>query len=364
VTTYQLASGGTTYADVTQGVSYVNGSLQFSVSYQVAPTGGRSYTVRVSTAADLYMAGNDTGVGTFRAGPPRFVAGVNQETGNSGGIQEVGSRPWSHYEENDFTTIWNRVRDALGPGFADSVNPNVVDNGVGVQWDDHYAPGSELSGPASYYVTWAFTGSRGGTSGVPPPVLGKSVNVEPVSGQVYVGTPAGGARSSAKVNGIKGVNFVPLRKLNQIPVGSYIDTRRGTVRLTSAANTSGATQSGKFTKGVFAVSQAHSALTTLTAKGASFKRCRTRRRRARKGSLAEAARSRRTIRRLSGNAHGRFRTRGRFSSATVRGTVWGVIDRCDGTLTRVQRGRVAVRDFRRRRTITVRAGKKYLARAP
>jgi len=30
---------------------------------------------------------------------------------------------------------------------------------------------------------------------------------------------------------------------------------------------------------------------------------------------------------------GRFRTRGRYSSATVRGTDWTVTDRCDGTLT-------------------------------
>jgi hypothetical protein len=47
----------------------------------------------------------------------------------------------------------------------------------------------------------------------------------------------------------------------------------------------------------------------------------------------------------------------------VRGTVWTVADRCDGTLTTVKRGKVAVRDFRRRKTIVVRAGKRYLARA-
>ena len=39
-------------------------------------------------------------------------------------------------------------------------------------------------------------------------------------------------------------------------------------------------------------------------------------------------------------------------------------DRCDGTLTTVKRGKVAVRDLRRKRTILVRAGKSYLARAP
>jgi hypothetical protein len=36
-------------------------------------------------------------------------------------------------------------------------------------------------------------------------------------------------------------------------------------------------------------------------------------------------------------------------------------DRCDGTLTRVMTGTVRVRDFGRHRTVTVHAGKTYLA---
>jgi hypothetical protein len=36
---------------------------------------------------------------------------------------------------------------------------------------------------------------------------------------------------------------------------------------------------------------------------------------------------------------------------------------CDGTLTKVKRGSVVVRDLRKRRNVIVRAGKSYLARA-
>jgi len=36
----------------------------------------------------------------------------------------------------------------------------------------------------------------------------------------------------------------------------------------------------------------------------------------------------------------------------------------DGTPTTLKRGGVAVRDLRRKRTVTVRRGKRYLARAP
>jgi hypothetical protein len=67
---------------------------------------------------------------------------------------------------------------------------------------------------------------------------------------------------------------------------------------------------------------------------------------------------------LLGDAKGRFRTRGRFSQATVRGTQWGVRNRCDGTLTIVRRGVVVVNDFALHKNVVVRAGHSFLARAP
>jgi hypothetical protein len=197
---------------------------------------------------------------------------------------------------------------------------------------------------------------------LPDPVIGKTINVEPVRGKVFVAVPSKTARASASVPGLKGLRFVALRAGRQIPVGSFLDTRRGTVQLSSAKDSSGKTQVGTFLGGVFQSLQSRSGrqrgLTELKLKGASFSGCGA------AGSRhASAALSRRTIRRLSGSARGSFRTRGRYSAATVRGTKWTVTDRCDGTLTKVTRGTVAVRDFRRRKTITVRAGKSYLARA-
>jgi hypothetical protein len=70
------------------------------------------------------------------------------------------------------------------------------------------------------------------------------------------------------------------------------------------------------------------------------------------------------VRQLWGNGKGRFRTRGNYSSATVRGTFWLTADRCDGTFTRVRQGVIEVRDLRLRRTIRLRAGQTYLARRP
>jgi hypothetical protein len=206
----------------------------------------------------------------------------------------------------------------------------------------------------------------------PPPVLGKQFNVEPAAGTITVSLPRGAklaAHSAATVpSPIKGRVFIPLKDARQIPIGSFVNARSGHVRLTSARDTKGHTIVGNFDGGVFQVLQSRKTsqkgLTELRLKGSSFSACT--KGKARKSALANAARkrSKRKIRKLRGNAKGRFRTRGRYSSATVRGTKWTVTDRCDGTLTSVQRGRVAVTDFHRHKNISVKAGKHYLAKAP
>ena len=202
------------------------------------------------------------------------------------------------------------------------------------------------------------------------PVLGKSVVATVVSGRVLVSLPGAQARAGASVPGLKGRSFTALKAERVLPVGTIFDTRRGTARIASARDTSGKTQAARFASGVFQVLQSRSrrarGLTELRLKGASFSRCRRRSRSSGRGRRSDTARSSRsrTVRRLRSSGRGRFRVRGRNAAATVRGTVWTTSDRCDGTLTRVTRGKVAVRDFRRRRTIVLTAGKSYLARAP
>jgi hypothetical protein len=156
-----------------------------------------------------------------------------------------------------------------------------------------------------------------------------------------------------------------LRDLLNLPVRSRVDATGGSVTLQSAKARRGR-QTATFTAGMFQVLQSGKrragGLTDIVMKGGSFARCASSSAAGSGAGVAQRRRSRRVIRRLRANARGRFRTRGRYSAATVRGTRYEIIDRCDGTLTRVTAGRVAVRDFRRRKTIIVRAGKSYLAR--
>ena len=198
---------------------------------------------------------------------------------------------------------------------------------------------------------------------LPPPEVGEDVNIQAASGRVLVAVPSGAARAAGARASQKGLTFVPLEDARQVPVGSFLNTKRGTVEMVSATGSGARTQSGKFSAGLFQVRQSRArgarGLTDLRLKGSSFKGCRARG----SGTRAGAALSRRTIRRLRASARGRYRTSGQNSSATVRGTVWEVVDRCDGTLTKVKRGTVVVRDFRLKKNVVVRAGKSYLARA-
>jgi hypothetical protein len=193
---------------------------------------------------------------------------------------------------------------------------------------------------------------------LPKPVLGKSVTIGLVSGKVYLRLPPK-TKGAAHTSAAKPRKFVPLVGIRDIPVGTTLDSRRGVVRIFAAANTS-STQlyQADFNGGYFNSLQNRRlrGLTDINLTGGSFRACSA------KG--ASAARSRRVVRRVRGSGRGRFRTRGRYSAATVRGTIWETIDRCDGTLTKVTQGSVVVRDLRKRRNITVRAGKSYLARAP
>jgi len=177
-----------------------------------------------------------------------------------------------------------------------------------------------------------------------PPVLGRSVTLAPAAGTVLVRVP-GATTPAALGDGAS------------VPVGSMVDTRAGSVKLQSALP-AGRTQTGTFHGGLFEVRQpvGGHGMTDLVLRGA-LPTCPA------GGARAAAAARRRPPRSLWGHdSHGHFRTRASNSVITVRGTTWFVSDRCDGTLTRVSTGSVAVRDLHTGRTVVLHAGQRHLAR--
>jgi hypothetical protein len=176
------------------------------------------------------------------------------------------------------------------------------------------------------------------TLGAPPePVFHKTVVAGVVSGTIRFRAP--GAKS-----------FVTLTADQALPLGSTLDTRHGVMELSSVPRVGAHAQTSRFYSGLFKVTQP--GRVTQVALTQPLARC---------GRAAGAAKKPRT-RRLWGDGAGSFRTKGQYSSATVRGTKWLVQDSCAGTLTKVVRGVVTVRDAVRHKTVVLRAGKKYLAK--
>ena len=177
-------------------------------------------------------------------------------------------------------------------------------------------------------------------------VMGRSAGVETVSGSVYLRSPSGA--------------LMPLGPASTIPVGSVIDATSGVLRLVTALNTPGKTQAAIVWGGVFQVGQQKSGngLTNLILAKTSSACTRH------GGAMIATARAHHSKSNSlwAEDNHGRYSTHGANSVATVLGTRWETVETCAGTLTRVLRGRVRVRDLHQRRTVIVRAGHSYLAR--
>ena len=181
----------------------------------------------------------------------------------------------------------------------------------------------------------------------PPPTAGRGRSQEP-RGRRRHGrrtSPSAGRRWSwspaygtVKVKRRRGSRWTRLADDQILPVGSLVDAKRGSVLLTSALDEQGSSQTGTFWGGIFQVRQAPSGngVTDILLRG-GLRGCRKGAARARPSAVA--SRRRRRVRRLwASDDNGRFRTHGRDSVATTRGTLWLTRDGCKGTLTRVKEG--------------------------
>jgi hypothetical protein len=171
----------------------------------------------------------------------------------------------------------------------------------------------------------------------PVPQFHKTVVVKPISGKVRV-----------RLKG--GKTFTDLGAIDDIPLGATIDVKKGRIELTSVPSRTGAAEKIQLYGGWFRVGQP-AAITefTLNEPLAACKK-------------ARAAAAKPKSRKLWGDGKGKFRTRGQYSAATIRGTRFLVQDSCSGTLTRVAEGSVLVRDNVKRKNIVLRKGKRYTAR--
>jgi hypothetical protein len=269
------------------------------------------------------------------------LAGISDAAGNALG------RSWTfttHAPSNE-----NRKPDADGDGVADTADNCPAAANADQADTDHDAVGDVCD--------------LLGRPGSDPPALGQRVDVAAVSGEVFVKLP--GAVTRAADTSLPG--FVPLKGISNLPVGTTVDARQGTVALTAATDSrpGAPVAQSKLSAAIFKIKQRRTiqirhgkrvpapvdiALgtppTAVTAAG-----CRR---------PGEGAPGKGIVRTLSGTAtKGTFRTLGRASTTVARNATWVVTDRCDGTLTEVGRGKVKVIDPVRRRTAHLGPGEAY-----
>ena len=198
-----------------------------------------------------------------------------------------------------------------------------------------------------------------------PPLAGVRTLATLISGTVYVKLPLM-ARSGLQAGPLSG--FVPLKGIAALPVGTIVDARRGALALQTSADGRSLgdrrRQLGRarLTAAIFQIRQARLRRAALRARPIPTDLVLISAPTAEIGCRATIP-AKGVVRTLSASAKGLFRVNGGASRAEGRNAAWHTTDRCNGTVTRVTRGRVAVYDKARRRTVTVRAGQRYLARA-
>jgi hypothetical protein len=205
--------------------------------------------------------------------------------------------------------------------------------------------------------------TRNGIESRPYPAWGGSfVVLGAPTQQPPGGTPQPGAPPQGTATGTVTVNGQPFTT-GTVPFGATVDVTEGRLTMRADVGTLQVFGDGRNAarfvprRATERVNGRTRTLIQLTLAGGDFGVCR------RRGIAGVQQQNRGEVRSLWGNGTGRFRSRGRFATATVRGTRWRTVDRCDGTLTVVRQGVVEVRDLTRRRTVRVRAGRSYLAPA-
>ena len=356
--------GGNGSAAVTGNHSYLAGGT-YPISVTITAVGTNQGSSTVSDSA------------TITAPPATVITGVptvssSTKAGFAGSVNPEGLPTTTHFEYG-LDSRYSKPGTS-GPVY-DHSTPSQP---VGSDFTSHSvsASVSGLVPNALYHVRLVATNTAGTTNG---PDMTFRTDRGPVPGAPGLGKTFNVSSTGLVLIEVHGV-FIPLTELTKIPNGTIINALHGTLSLTTAlpavqhATISAKktakkpktkTQKGKFSGGVFKVTQARSGLATLAlVEGAKFKGAPTFAScRAKKGKAVTAALSKKTLQLLHGSAHGKFRTKGRYAAATVRGTIWTIADRCDGTLTHAIKDTVAVSDFVRHKTIILRPGHSYLALA-
>ncbi|MDA0181836.1 right-handed parallel beta-helix repeat-containing protein [Solirubrobacter phytolaccae] len=261
---------------------------------------------------------------------PLLAAGLSNQGGFTDVLTIPANSPAADYVSPCFLLIDQRAfnrpanqpcdagaydRDAVDPGFVVDPQPTPTPTPAPPQPTPTPAPPAE-----------------------PTPVPNRSVVGDEERGTVKVKLP-GTSR------------FVDLNDVTSLPNNTEIDARKGAIKIKAVPKAGAPAEEATFSEGLFKLNQ-RGGVTTLTL--SEVLDCP-------KGKKASLAAKKAKKRKLWGDGKGAFRTQGKYSAATVRGTKWLVEDTCTTTTVRVTQG--VVRATGQGKSYTVRAGQKRVFRA-
>ena len=180
--------------------------------------------------------------------------------------------------------------------------------------------------------------------------------------QVQAGTGGGGPGPpappvTATTHGTVAVNGHPFTG-GKVPYNTVVDVTKGVLTIhagPSSLQVNGAGGvSAKFK--LLRSTDQGKPIVELRLVGGDFSACKKRK----TSSVSATPPPKKPVRRLFAKGKGKFRTRGSFAAATVRGTSWVTEDLCGATRITVRQGVVAVLDLVKKKTVSVRAGHSYL----
>jgi uncharacterized repeat protein (TIGR01451 family) len=229
----------------------------------------------------------------------RVISGPNSGTQGTGTTDANGSAAFSYVGNSPGT-------DAIEASYVDSTGATQTSNRLFVTWEGSAPPNPPEPPPSGGGTTTTTTGAAGGAGSTatttttgsapslpppPPPDEPGTFNIQVTAGTVLV-------------------NGQPLSGTAEIKNGDVVDATNGRVEIVSDSGRA------EFFGGAFKITQAGAnGITRLELVGGDFSIC---------GRQAQGRKAGdgKVVRRLWGSGSGKFQTKARFSSATVRGTLW------------------------------------------
>jgi hypothetical protein len=162
-TVYDVGPGGNSHLRVTQVLEYANGDTGFTARYtteNTAASGADKF--RAIEFANLSHAGSSLGEGFSDLGPPASVGGLNFARGSLGALVEQPSSPWSAFQEGSRDEVFAATSNIFpsqaggGIGLDNSIDPSLVDDAVGAQWDKYRSTGLAAGQTDTFEIRWEF----------------------------------------------------------------------------------------------------------------------------------------------------------------------------------------------------------------